>query len=283
VLSVASQDTHSYVESVKLNNHQTYVAGKGTFYLYGLSNNWKGSLGWTYYQTEYDGTPVSTQQGPSVGLLFNNTTTKGYQISPESGWTWDLVHTEYLKGLATDNYGRTTTNVAKYLSWLLPKNHAVRLATSATYSPANRSLYVGTVSSGGEYFYTNSSPGLVVRGYAPGAFLGWSVLTTSMEYRFPLAYQYKGDGTAPWFLRRTHGLVFWDTLTTEGAYADLNSGRLTRSYFGNFYSGVGAEVRFDLTLAYMAPVTARVGYHYGLREYAMGGGGIYLGLMLPEF
>jgi hypothetical protein len=78
-------------------------------------------------------------------------------------------------------------------------------------------------------------------------------------------------------------LVFWDTLTTEGAYADLNSGRLTRSYFGNFYSGVGAEVRFDLTLAYMAPVTARVGYHYGLREYAMGGGGIYLGLMLPEF
>lgn len=283
VLSVNGQDTYTYVESVKLNNHQTYIAGMGSFYLPLLSNNWLGSLGWTYFQSEYERSPISTQQGPSASIRYSNTTTKGYQISPETGWAWDLAHTEYLEGLATDSYGRTTASVTKYLSWLLPKNHALKLSTAGTYSPANRSLFVGTVAGGGEYFYGNVNQALTVRGYAPGAFLGWSFLTTSMEYRFPLAYQYKGSGTAPWFLRRTHGAVFWDALSTEGAYADIQTGRLTNSYFGNFYSGVGAEVRFDMTVVYMAPITVRVGYHYGLRHYASGGGGVYLGLALPQF
>lgn len=282
-IGLAGQQVSSYVESLRLNNDQLFLSGRGTFFLPGLSNDWRGFVGWTFYQSQYAGSGISTQQGPTVGLSFDNTSMKGYQISPQEGWSWTLSHSEYLRGLATDNYGRTQADVTTYTDYLLPKNHALKLAAAGTYSPANRSLFVGTVSAGGEYLVSSANPPLVVRGYSPGAFIGWSFLTTSMEYRFPIAYPFSGKGTAPWFLRRTHGAVFWDALTTEGAYAHAQTNRLTRSYFGNFYSGVGAEVRFDLTVAYMVPLTARIGYHYGLREYAYGGGGLYLGVILPQF
>lgn len=283
ILSFSAQDSTNYVESLRLNNQQTFITGKGSFFLPALSNDWRGLAGWTFYQTQYEGYPVSTQQGPFIGVAFDNTSMKGYQISPQTGWTGDLSHTEYLPGLGSDNYRRTSANLAKYVSLFLPKNHALKLSTSGTYSAANRELLVGAASAGGEYIYGSLNSPLIVRGYAPGSFLGWSILTTSMEYRLPISYPYQGSGTAPWFLRRVHGAVFWDSLTTEGAYSDSNTRKLTRSYFGNFYSGVGAEIRFDLTVAYMAPLTARIGYHYGLREYAGGGGGIYIGFVLPKF
>lgn len=282
-LAFAGYDSSIYVESLRKRNLEQSIEGSGAFFLPGLSNDWRGLLGWSYYSNKYDDQEKTQLQGPLGGVTYSNITQKGRQISPEEGLSAKALYTQYLDSLSTVGYGRATGSAALYFSKWLPKYNAIKTQVAGSYSQKNRDIYFGTVTGGGEYASSAVTVPFTVRGYAPNEFIGWSILTTLLEYRFPLEYVYKSYGTNPWFLKRTHAALFWDTLTTEGLYYNADTKTMDDTRFGTFYSGVGAEVRFDTTLFYAAPVTFRVGYHYGLTERALGGPGIFLGVLLPEF
>ncbi len=270
-------------ERLDLGHREVNLSGSASFHLPGLSSDYSGFVGWSYYASRYEHRSYSTQQGPSIGLNYASSSQSGYEISPRSGLDIGISHTQYLKGLGNIEYPRTGANVATYWSKWLPKYHAIKLSAEGTHSPKDKSLLRGTTTAGGEYMssYVGGSP-FTVRGYPIGEFVGWSLATTSLEYRFPIWYIYNGSGTEPVFARRLHGAVFWDTVTTEGAYYDSDLKALRRTKLGSFFSGYGFETRWDFTMFHQVPFTLKLGYHYGASTKAYGGGSLFLGFVLPE-
>ena len=92
-----------------------------------------------------------------------------------------------------------------------------------------------------------------------------------MEYRFPVLEVGRGGVSAPFFLRRLHGVLFVDAgeAWTDGPFRT-----------DEMHAGVGAEIRFDLFFSYFFPVTLRLGIAAGLDKE----GGVYpsLGIWIPQ-
>jgi outer membrane protein assembly factor BamA len=123
----------------------------------------------------------------------------------------------------------------------------------------------------GDVALTLDDEALPLRGYPLNAFRGDNAVLGSLEYRFPLAESGRGGKTTPFFLRRLHGALFVDageTWDDGGFHRDA------------LRTGVGAELRLDLTFSYLLPLTLRLGVAKGLDEE----GGVYptLGIWMPQ-
>lgn len=275
------------VDGLKSFNRVISYTGSGWFYLPKLNNNWRGFAGWNYLANQYEENSFNVQQGPTLGFRYSDISMRGYQISPISGSVFGASYTHYLPEIGEVNfgnidYGRANAETAFYWSKWLPKYNAIKISMNGTYSPKNRSIYSGTVIGGGDYLSATSSAPYMVRGYPIGEFIGWSLFTGSIEYRFPIWYIYSGpQNTIPFFSKRLHGAIFYDTITLDGGYYDKRGG-LRRARLNTFFSGYGAELRWDTTFLYHAPITLRFGIHYGEKTNAYGGYGPFIGMMLPE-
>jgi hypothetical protein len=98
-----------------------------------------------------------------------------------------------------------------------------------------------------------------LRGYAPSSIYGDQYHLLSTEYRLPLLWVEKGYQTFPLYLRRVRGALFTD---------------VGNAFQGDFHAadlkvGVGAELRFELVLAYYLPVQIQLGYAKGLSTGGM--------------
>jgi len=108
-----------------------------------------------------------------------------------------------------------------------------------------------------------------LRGYPVNAFRGSKAALASLEYRFPVKNLEEGWDSKPWFFRRMHGAIFaeagnaWD-LAFHGA---------------EFKRSVGAEVRFDMYLAYYVPATLRIVLVNGMDDQGLKQ--IYVSFWLP--
>ncbi len=265
-----------------MTNREVWTNVTGSFYLPNLSSDWRGFLGWAYFSNQYEGEAATIQQGPTTGFKYSNLSQRGYQISPK-GQTLGASYTHVLANNGNVAYGRTSAEGSYYWTKWLPKHHVLKSQVRGTYSDQNRSIFSGTTTAGGDYLSSAINAPYVVRGYPLAEFVGWSVATASLEYRFPISYIYDGPDITPLFSKRLHGAFFWDTLTTQGAYYGSDKKGLRATDLGTFFSGYGAELRYDFTLFYFAPITMRIGYHYGEKTSANGGGALYVGFMVPEF
>lgn len=98
------------------------------------------------------------------------------------------------------------------------------------------------------------SGGGVLRGFPIGHIFGDSLAAATIEYRLPLLEIERGIETLPVFVDRLHGAVFVDTATAFNERASL----------ATFASGIGAELRLQLTLGYYGNFMVRAGYARGL-------------------
>ncbi|HEX4922896.1 MAG TPA: hypothetical protein VFV50_02385 [Bdellovibrionales bacterium] len=261
----------------------TYGGNLGIgFPLSGKSTKWRGFLRWSYLSQELPTPRTYTQSGPAAGVRYDSTTQRNSSISPESGLLAYVEHQQFLPGMGNLDYGRTRANASVYHSKWLPDRHAIMLRMNSVWSPANRSLLLGS-SGGGDYSFTFLDPQFTVRGYPVGNFLGTSMVTSTFEYRFPLFNVYGGWDTRPIFLKRWHGAVFADAIALEGGYYNEPLRALVATKLGNIFYSTGLELRSDLTLAYHVPATLRIGLFYGLNEEAFGGFTPFIGLTIPRF
>jgi len=186
-----------------------------------------------------------------VSYLFNNARQYGFSISPEGGRTINIGAEKFDKGLGGDfTITKYTADWHEYID--LPGKHHVLLARA-----------FGGVSSGdvipqGAFQLGGDNPGdttifvddenVFLRGYPINEYRGRKAALASLEYRFPVVDVETGLSNAPVFFRRLHGAVF-----AEAGNAWDNGLRGSE-----FKRSVGAEARFDTTLAYYVPITFRL-------------------------
>jgi Tol biopolymer transport system component len=219
---------------------------------------------------------------PAIGALgswraawsYSSAHRQPYSISLEDGQQLELGLERYQHGLGSE---RTFT--AATLDWRgyagLPAARHVLAAHLFVGASGGDSPPQGAFSLGGEPLgdvgYTLDSRSLPLRGYPFNAIRGAQAVLAGLEYRFPLLEVGRGGVSAPLFLRRLHGALFVDAgeAWDDGGF---DAGRLR--------TGVGAELRMDLTFSYFLPLTVRLGVAAGLDEQ----GGVYptLGIWVPQ-
>jgi len=234
------------------------------FYLWGLSNKWKGSIGWDASEMAISGLSSLKRSGPEIEISYTNAKQRGFEISPETGGAIAVGHRHYLPGMSDLEYDVTDIKLAKYLSgWILPERHVLAFFSYSSIAPRLNYPVFGVSSLAGNYQTLPGVRGVVMRGYAPGTFICRTLSSATLEYRFPLSYSYRGFSTKPFFLQRWHGDVFVDAITLDGLSYDYSLGSYSYQKLGNFFYGTGLELKLDTTVAYHIPVQFILGLYYG--------------------
>lgn len=123
-------------------------------------------------------------------------------------------------------------------------------------------LAVGTAfeADASDAFVLDDEPGLLgVRGYAEESESARTVLAAGLQFRTPLWWVERGIGTGPLFLQNINAAAFadfgatWDTIRIEDD-----------SFMSRARVGVGAELRTDLIIAHLLPVSVYAGCGFGL-------------------
>ncbi|MEO7036928.1 MAG: hypothetical protein ABI548_23465 [Polyangiaceae bacterium] len=206
-----------------------------------------------------------------LGYSYSNVQGTAYGISAEKGLSLGIGLDEAAHALGSESTLTALGGVATAYQ-LLPwgQHHVLALGLSGgtslgTYS--RRGLY----STGGfvdaslydEYNSVIRQSAFVLRGYAPGQFIGTAYNLLNAEYRFPLLYADRGISTLPVFLRTLSGVVFFDY---GGAYNSLDPSHPFRALHGS----VGAELWIDAITGYFIQSNLRVGLARGLDSDAPG-------------
>lgn len=279
-----ASDIYSYLYANSQTVENTAFSGGADFFLPGLSNTWRGGLSWNYLSAQNPNLVGDTSRsGPSIAIRAGKPTQRGYQVAPENEGEFEARYTQFLKGPGSFEYGQAEFAGSYFFSRWIPSHNVIALKNESLFTPENRSILLGTAVGGAEFFASLLKSHYIIRGYPVGEFLGWSMITTNLEYIFPLSYRFVGFDTKPIFLRTLAAAVVGDTATVEGAYYDLDTKRLVRTHLGNFFWGAGAELRADVTLFYHLPGLLRFGLYYGFNRQAYGGLSPYLGIGIEGF
>jgi WD40-like Beta Propeller Repeat len=206
-----------------------------------------------------------------LGYSYNNTQSTVYAISAEKGVTFGLGVDEADPAIGSES---TLTAVGgvftayQRLPW--GQHHVLALGLSGgtslgTY--AKRGLYGtgGFVDQSLYDAYTSvvRQSAFVLRGYAPGQFIGTAYNLLNLEYRFPLLYADRGISTLPVFLRTLSGVLFFDY---GGAYDSIDPNHP----FKVFHGSVGGELWLDTITGYFLQSNLRLGLARGLDAEAPG-------------
>ncbi len=206
-----------------------------------------------------------------LGYGYSNVSSTGNAISAERGFSFTGS-----ADLADPAWGSESTLTAftGALSTYVPlpwgQHHVAAFALSGGAAIGTYPRY-GLYSTGGfadtpafDAFTTGlRQSSFVLRGYAPGQFVGNQFNLLNAEYRFPLVYADRGLSTLPVFLRTLSGALFADY---GGAFDQMDLDDPLASY----HLGVGGELWFDLVLGYYAGATLRLGVARGLDDVAPG-------------
>src|SRR6478736_3606802 len=202
-----------------------------------------------------------------VGYSYSNVQGTTYGIGGEKGFAFGLSLDEAAEALGSES---TLTAVGGFATayQLMPwsRHHVLALSLSggtSTGSYVRRGLYA----TGGfvdESLYDSYNgvirqSAFVLRGYAPGQFIGTSYNLLNLEYRFPLLYADRGLSTLPVFLRTLSAIFFFDY---GGAYNQIDP----KDPFQQFHGSVGGELWVDAVTAYFMTTNLRVGIAHPLDD-----------------
>ena len=102
---------------------------------------------------------------------------------------------------------------------------------------------------------SNSNYFNLLRGYPEGVFSGTKAILLNLEYRMPILNIERGIGDFPVFFQRVH----------LGLFADFGKAWNEDKFnFYNFKTGIGMEIRFNITISYVVPLTLSFGTAKGL-------------------
>jgi hypothetical protein len=206
-----------------------------------------------------------------LGYSYSNVQSTAYGIGGEKGFSIGIGLDQAAEALGSQST-LTAIGGAATVYQLMPwaRHHVLALALSggtSTGSYVRRGLY----STGGfvdESLYDSYNSvirqsAFVLRGYAPGQFIGSSYNLLNAEYRLPLLYADRGLSTLPIFLRTVSGILFFDY---GGAYNKLDPNKP----FDQFHASIGAELWLEAVTAYRLHANLRLGIARGLDEHAQG-------------
>src|SRR6478736_1833609 len=200
-----------------------------------------------------------------LGYSYSNVQGTAYGIGGEKGFSFGVSLDEAAEALGSESTLTAIGAVAtayQLMPWA--RHHVLALGLSggtSTGSYVRRGLY-GTGGFVDESLYDSYNgvirqSAFVLRGYAPGQFIGTSYNLLNVEYRVPLLYADRGLSTLPVFLRTLSGVVFFDY---GGAYNQIDRNDL----FDQLHGSVGAELWVDAVTAYFLTSNLRLGIAHPL-------------------
>ena len=178
-------------------------------------------------------------------------------------------------------------SAAAYVPLPWGKNHVLALRSAGGMSTGSFSRR-GTYYVGGYNLTDNTvldtitagtySGAFVLRGYPSSAYSGSTYTLQTAEFRFPLAVPDRGLSSLPLYLRRIDGNVYVDF---GGAFDTFDfrsvnffsKGALIGS--PQLHTGIGGELWFGSTIAYLLNVNMRLGYAFGFSQERIPGGQLY--------
>jgi len=202
----------------------------------------------------YDG--VTPAQGVlasgRASYFYNNAKKYGYSISPENGRSIELGHERLSKNIGSDfNLKKYSVDWHEYLDSQF--THDVLLlrvyAGKSTGDVIPQRAFQLGGDNPGDLTVNVLEQNVYLRGYPANKYRGQKVGLMSAEGRFPIKNLEKGFSNTPFFFKRLHGAVFAEAGNAwDAAYSRKD---LKRS--------VGFEARMDMSLAYVLPITLRLG------------------------
>ncbi len=272
-LGVAASQVYRYNYTSESSLRDTSGAVNASYDIPFMFRNWTLGTSWRWSETEFT-TLTYRRSGPSVVLGFNSAIQRGYEISPGSGMSTSLSHQAFLEDLGNLGYDKTNFNLKTYFSRWLPENNVLFFQLNGTYAPEletsptrpTTGFYTSTLN--GNFFNNLLIPPFLVRGYTSGTILGNNMLAANLEYRFPVARVFRGQGTVPIFVKRLHGAVVADAVSLDGfrysnrlgGYNNINN---PERFGDTWYMGYGAELNIECTLGYYLPMTLSFGVYRG--------------------
>ncbi|MEO8876856.1 MAG: BamA/TamA family outer membrane protein, partial [Polyangiaceae bacterium] len=178
---------------------------------------------------------------------------KGFSLSANIDATHPALGSDYT------GYGATVDFTSYHvMPWL--RHHSLALhagaGTGGGSFPGRGPFYIGGFVDLPVYDTVRNiliQGGVTLRGYAPVVEAGNNYALFNGEYRFPIMNIDRGYSTLPIFIQRINGAVFCDY---GSAFNDAST--------AEFKTGVGGELWFDTSLAYVLNFTFRLGYAKGL-------------------
>ncbi len=261
------------VTSSTTRKNQTAFFGSQT-YIYNLPKKWQLLTGWTYSQRDIAIREV-IRTGPKITVMYNTTSQKGDEISPESGNTFGVNYTHYyaqeptLTRLNYEEYGLEWGN---YFSSWFPERHVLYSHLKGLYANYGSALIAGGTTAGAVFQSTLFAGDFLMRGYPSGAFLGTRVANFNLEYRFPILKINRGAGMTPFFARRMHGRFFVDAIILDGFYFDIQRNDYIATNVQKGYGSVGTEIHLETNTFFYLPLNIFLGVYYGMDDAISGGG-----------
>lgn len=207
-----------------------------------------------------------------LGYGYSNVQSTVYGVSAEQGFSLGVGLDEAGSALGSESTLTAVSGSAtayQLMPWAA--HHVLALGLSGGTSLGSYSKR-GLYSTGGfvnqslydSYQSVIRQSAFVLRGYAPGQFIGTAYNLLNLEYRFPLLYADRGLSTLPVFLRTLSGALFFDY---GGAYDQIDP----KSPLRRFHASVGAELWVDSVTSYFVETNLRLGLARGLDAEAKGG------------
>lgn len=201
----------------------------------------------------------------------------GYSISPERGVLLGLSAVLQAPALGSDYQAATVQWSARGyhpIPWL--RRHVLTAGIvggqTRTTMRARSAFSIGGLAPQdvlSSAVFQTPTGGLPVRGFAPSVLAGANFFWGNAEWRMPILELDQGFSTAPLYLRRIKGRIFFDTGSAyDGYLADAE-----------LLMGAGAEFQLDAILGYYLGGSLRIGFAHGFGErgtndlYLLWGGG----------
>ncbi|MDT8317178.1 MAG: BamA/TamA family outer membrane protein [bacterium] len=190
-----------------------------------------------------------------AGIGYSSARKYPYSISREEGWNSSILYKEYSPSLGSD---------FRMKKWLIDYSAYISVPLTSRKRHDVISFQVkGGVLSGDdiyqEKFHLGGVPGasgFPLRGYPSRFTFGNNIATATLEYRMPVYYILRGWNTKPFFWDRLHLGTFVDAGTVWNDKDDYSDDKVR--------AGIGAEIRFDITLGYMLKITPALGIAQGM-------------------
>ncbi|MEO1229257.1 MAG: BamA/TamA family outer membrane protein [Myxococcota bacterium] len=193
----------------------------------------------------------------TLGYSYANVRRFPYSISPERGPSFSASLSALAGGLGSD-FDQILVNLDGRYYWDLPwaSNHvlALRLTAGVGGGPDLAERFRLGGAAGASVLSTTTRNFFPLRGLASAVLSGSGQVSGTIEYRAPLFRVDRGLGTFPFTLSAVHAAAFVDAGRTFDALENL-----PRDIESTLGLSVGLELRADALLAFVTPLTFRVG------------------------
>ena len=272
-------DFYTFFYSTRSNLHISRANLMASYPLKFLDNT-RVSLHWNYSVLDFQSYHFS-RQGPQIDLSYGNVKQRANDISPSTGWRFQLGHKNFLSDLGNTIYEETYAHIGSFWSSFTPDRHNFYLGLNSSYAPQLRNVFFATNTLSGPFFNpTLINRAFLQRGYPTGLFVARNIVNTNVEYHFPLISFYRGTLMPPLFLKNLKGAFVFDATTLDGRYSDKRSILPQTASMGRWFTGYGLELESSITMGFHVPVTFTLGLYYGHQRESFGGFNTFFNIRL---